>query len=213
MHGMAKLPVDTAAINEALEILQSRIGADAVFLVDVNGFLLAGTSAGEKFDLESIASLSAGNYLSGLELAKLFRIDDYQSFFLGSTEKVDYFQIGGEGIFLAVLHPRRAPLSEVVSESKNAIVSIGKLYQKARREMGGLDVIISDRRMFSIPQPPLAFGLSGQSQSAPSPSEPPHCSFCGRSGEQVKKLVKASKAMICDECIKVISEVLFVDLL
>jgi len=206
---MAKLPIDMGAIDEELEGLKGGIGADAVFLVDVNGFLLAGSRTGEKFDLESIASLSAGNYLSGLELAKLFRISDFQSFFLGSAEKVDYFQIGGEGLFLAILHPRHAPLSDVVEKSKSALVNIHKLYHKARREAAGLDVVISDRRMYSTPQAPSARYQAAELNSP----EQPRCSFCGRSGEQARKIVKGPKAMICDECIKVISEVLFVDLL
>jgi len=206
---MANLPIDTGAIDEMLEGLKGGIGADAVFLVDVNGFLLAGTRTGEKFDLESIASLSAGNYLSGLELAKLFRIADFQSFFLGSADNVDYFQIGGEGLFLAILHPRHAPLSDVVEKSKSALVSIHKLYQKARREASGLDVVLSDRRMYSAQQPPANRFQTGE----PASSEQPRCSFCGRSGDQAGKIVKGAKAMICDECIKVISEVLFIDLL
>lgn len=199
--------MDTNSINDVLKKLKSRIGADAVFLVDVNGFLLGGTDEGKNFDLDSIASLSAGNYLSGLELAKLFRITDFQSFFLGSAEKVDYFQIGGEGIFLAVLHPRLAPLSRVVEESKSALVDIQRIYQASRQDKGGLDLIISDRRLFSPSAP-----LLQRSQAVVQNVEANRCSFCQKSAEQVKKLVKGPNAMICDECIKLISEVLFIDL-
>lgn len=202
------MPIDAGMLKDVLEGLKGRIGADAVFLVDVNGFLLGGTDVKEKFDLDGIASLSAGNYLSGLELAKLFRIKDYQSFFLGSGEKVDYFQIGGEGLFLAILQPRLAPLAEVVEESKTALVKIHKMYQQARRESSGIDVVISDRRTYLPPQHPAA-----RFAQELEPSEQLRCSFCQKTGDQAKKIVKGPKAMICDECIKVISEVLFIDLL
>lgn len=37
--------------------------------------------------------------------------------------------------------------------------------------------------------------------SAPSMKpEPPFCSFCGKGSNQVRKLVAASNAFICDEC-------------
>lgn len=199
--------MDTNTVNDVLKKLKARIGADAIFLVDVNGFLLGRTDEGKNFDLDSIASLSAGNYLSGLELAKLFRITDFQSFFLGSAEKVDYFQIGGEGIFLAVLHPRLAPLSRVVEESKSTLVEIQQLYQACRHDKGGMDIVISDRRLFT---PSAAF--LQRSQAITQNVEPNRCSFCQKSAEQVKKLVKGPNAMICDECIKLISEVLFIDL-
>jgi ATP-dependent Clp protease ATP-binding subunit ClpX len=34
------------------------------------------------------------------------------------------------------------------------------------------------------------------------------CSFCGRSEEQVKKLIAGAHAFICDECVAMCSEVL-----
>jgi len=205
-----QLRVDTAELNKVLEDLRGVVGADAVFLVDVDGFLLAGTPTGEKFDLEGMASLSAGNYLSGMELAKLLRIDDFQSFFLGSGKKVDYLQIGGEGIFLAVLHPRKAPLAEVVDGAGHTLERIQAMYAKAAREAGASDVVISDRRMLASITP-LHFPTisSGESESA----EPGRCSFCGKDASHASKLVRGPRAMICDECIKLMAEVLFVDLL
>lgn len=199
--------MNTSAIKEVLKKLKDRIGADAIFLVDVNGFLLGGTDEGKNFDLDSIASLSAGNYLSGLELAKLFRITDFQSFFLGSAEKIDYFQIGGEGIFLAVLQPQLAPLSRLVEESKSTLMEIQMIYQDYRHHNGKMDIVISDRRLFT----PSATILQ-RAQPLTQSVESNRCSFCQKSGEQVNKLVKGPNAMICDECIKLISEVLFIDL-
>ena len=207
---MAQLPIDTSRMDEVIEALKTRVGADAVFLVDVNGFMLTGTYTGRKFDLEGIASLSAGNYLSGIELAKLFNLDDFQSFFLGSGEKVDYFQIGGEGLFLAVLYPRGAPLAEVVEECKAALVNIQKLYHKERRNAGGVDVVLSDRRLFKAQAKSTATGFITSDKSS---DELARCSFCQRTSDQVKKIVKGPKATICGECIKVISEVLFIDLI
>jgi len=205
-----QLRVDNVLLNQVLEELRGAVGADAVFLVDVGGFLLAGTPTGEKFDLEGMASLSAGNYLSGMELAKLLRIDDFQSFFLGSGKKVDYLQIGGEGIFLAVLHPRKAPLAEVVDRTSHALENIQAMYAKAARETGASDVVVSDKRVFTSISPihfPTITG--GESESA----EIIRCSFCGKDASHVSKLVKGPRAMICDECIKLMAEVLFVDLL
>jgi len=204
-----QMRVDSVVVNHVLEELRGAVGADAVFLVDVGGFLLAGTPTGEKFDLEGMASLSAGNYLSGMELAKLLRIDDFQSFFLGSGKKVDYLQIGGEGIFLAVLHPRKASLAEAVDRTSHALERIQAMYAKAAREAGASDVVVSDRRMFTAT--PLHFPtiISGESDSA----ELNRCSFCGKDASHVSKLVKGPRAMICDECIKLMAEVLFVDLL
>jgi len=206
---MAKLPIDTEPVNEVLEDLRGSIGADAVFLVDVDGFLLAGTVTGDKFDLESMASLSAGNYLSGMELAKLLRIDDFQSFFLGSGKKVDYFQLGGEGIFLAVLYPRKAPLSDVVDRTREALEKVQDIYNRAVREARGADMVMSDRRMFtSLASSPLQKN-AGETESASAH----RCSFCNKTADEVSKLVKGPRAMICDECIKLMSEVLFIDLL
>jgi|GEM_PF-3442823 len=207
---MVRLPVDPGPVNEVIEELRGAIGADAVFLMDVGGFLLAGTPTGEKFDLESMASLSAGNYLSGIELAKLFSIDDFQSFFLGSGKDVDYFQIGGEGIFLAVLHPRKAPLTEVVDRTRDALERIQAMYAQAAREFRGVDVVLTDRRLFtSMASPHLPLISSGDSEQ----TDAARCSFCGKGADQVSKLIKGSRAMVCDECIKLMSEVLFIDLL
>jgi len=205
-----RLPADPGPVNEVLEKLRSAIGADAVFLVDVGGFMLAGTPTGEKFDLESMASLSAGNYLSGTELAKLLRIDDFQSFFLGSGDVVDYFQIGGEGIFLAVLHPRKSPLAEIVDRCGNALENIQTLYAQAAKDTDSADVVLSDRRMFtSITSNHLTPAHIPKSEA----NEIGRCSFCGKGADQVSKLIKGPRAFICDECIKLMSEVLFVDLL
>ncbi len=206
---MAKLPIDTEPVNEVLEELRGAIGADAVFLVDVDGFMLAGTLTGDKFDLESMASLSAGNYLSGIELAKLLRIDDFQSFFLGSGKKVDYFQLGGEGIFLAVLYPRKAPLSEVVDHTRQALEKVQQIYNRAVREARGADVVLSDRRMFTSLTSSQAQNKSVEGEGV----DEHRCSFCNKTADEVSKLIKGPRAMICDECIKLMSEVLFIDLL
>jgi ATP-dependent Clp protease ATP-binding subunit ClpX len=37
------------------------------------------------------------------------------------------------------------------------------------------------------------------------------CSFCGRSEEQVKKLIAGAHAFICDECVAVVSKELMAD--
>jgi|HubBroStandDraft_6_1064221.scaffolds.fasta_scaffold647535_2 ATP-dependent Clp protease ATP-binding subunit ClpX len=38
-----------------------------------------------------------------------------------------------------------------------------------------------------------------------------HCSFCGRSEEQTKKLIAGANAFICDQCVVLCSEVLATD--
>jgi ATP-dependent Clp protease ATP-binding subunit ClpX len=37
------------------------------------------------------------------------------------------------------------------------------------------------------------------------------CSFCGRSEEQVKKLIAGAHAFICDECVGLVSKALVAD--
>jgi ATP-dependent Clp protease ATP-binding subunit ClpX len=37
------------------------------------------------------------------------------------------------------------------------------------------------------------------------------CSFCGRSEEQVKKLIAGAHAFICDECVGLVSKELMAD--
>ena len=38
-----------------------------------------------------------------------------------------------------------------------------------------------------------------------------HCSFCGRSEDQTKKLIAGASAFICDQCVALCSEVLAAD--
>jgi hypothetical protein len=37
------------------------------------------------------------------------------------------------------------------------------------------------------------------------------CSFCGRSEEQVKKLIAGASALICDQCVSLCGEILAAD--
>ena len=46
------------------------------------------------------------------------------------------------------------------------------------------------------------------SASPPTASDSPGCSFCGKEARDVRQLVAAPNAMICDECVRVCRDVL-----
>ena len=192
-------------INDLISTLKLSVDASAVFLIDNNGFMLTGTDTSGKFDLESIASLSAGNYLTGKELAKLFYVDDFQSFFLSSSGKVDYLQIGGDKIFLAILHPKNPSVDYIVTQAKIILKEIAAIYQQRVFDIRGKDFIID--RKTSVPSHRQAAFPSVQSDS-----KSQSCSFCGKPKAQVRKLILVPGAAICDNCIKTGYEIVCVEI-
>jgi len=53
----------------------------------------------------------------------------------------------------------------------------------------------------SIPEP--------EPQAAPSPTEPPVvCSFCGKTQDEVRKLIAGPSVYICDECIDLCNDII-----
>ena len=195
----------TIEINDLILSLKLSVDADAVFLIDNNGFMLTGTETEGKFDLESIASLSAGNYLTGKELAKLFYVDDFQSFFLSGSGKVDYLQIGGDKIFLAILHPKNPSVDYIVTQAKIILKEIAAIYQQRVFDIRGKDFIID--RKTSGPA-----GRQGAFPSVQSETKLQHCSFCGKPKAQVRKLILVPGAAICDNCIKTGYEIVCVEI-
>jgi hypothetical protein len=50
--------------------------------------------------------------------------------------------------------------------------------------------------------------LSPAGTSGPEPSSTLHCSFCGKSQHDVRKLVAGPKVFICDECVELCNEII-----
>jgi ClpX C4-type zinc finger protein/glyoxalase superfamily protein len=50
--------------------------------------------------------------------------------------------------------------------------------------------------------------LSPAGTSGPEPSNTLHCSFCGKSQHDVRKLVAGPKVFICDECVELCNEII-----
>lgn len=201
-------------ITDLVSSLKMSVDADAIFLIDNNGYMLSGTEPEGKFDLETIASLSAGNYLTGKELAKLFYVEDFQSFFLSSSGKIDYLQIGGDKVFLAIVHPQNPSLDYIVGQAKIVLKEILAIYQKRSFDIKGKDFIID--RGSGVPKVRQVQSFAPAGGKTPFPGIQPEaktysCSFCNKAKESVNKLIVVPGAAICDECIKLGYEVVCIE--
>src|SRR5450756_1721349 len=56
-------------------------------------------------------------------------------------------------------------------------------------------------------------GDQAQMTTSKTPKVPYHCSFCGKSQEQVRKLIAGQGVYICDECINLCQEIIEEELL
>lgn len=122
-------------IGVVIDKLVKEAYAKAVFLVDKNGQLIAGSGETQNMDTTSLASLTAGNIAATGGLAKLIGEKEFSILFHeGEKDHIHLSIIGGK-VILVIIFDERSSLGLVRLRAKKASVELENIFTNLIKKM------------------------------------------------------------------------------
>ena len=122
-------------IGTVIDKLVKEAYAKAIFLVDKNGQLIAGSGETQNIDTTSLASLTAGNIAATGGLAKLIGEKEFSILFHEGEKDHIHLSIIGAKIILVIIFDERSSLGLVRLRAKKASGELENIFSNLIKKM------------------------------------------------------------------------------
>ncbi|HXC62493.1 MAG TPA: roadblock/LC7 domain-containing protein [Nitrospiria bacterium] len=121
---------ESRLINAELSKLHQQTNAQATFLVDKNGQLIASIGENKNLDTTSLASLTAGNIAATGGMAKLLGEKEFSILFHEGEKDNIHISLIGQRVILVVIFDHRSSLGLVRLRVKKSVEILAQIFEQ-----------------------------------------------------------------------------------